>query len=137
MKKKLYALALTMLICLLILPACEVSASDTVKSLTRPYVGEYECVEARLGNHDFLEKYEYIKITLLDSENLEVSFKPKHGRKHSFESKYDVNEETREITGEIGIFGFKYREKIKIENGEFTITRNLLNRPLVLIFKMK
>lgn len=121
----------------MILPACEASMDDSIKSLTKPYMGVYECVEAKFGDTDLLETYEYVKITFLDTEKFEVSYKPKNGQKRAFESNYTVDEKTRELTGEIGIFGYKFREKIKIENGEFTITKTMMNKPLVIKFKMQ
>ena len=80
-------------------------ASGSVKSLTKPYIGEYECVEARLGETDLLEKYEFIKITLIDDKKMEIGFKPKNGSQRSFEGEYSVDSETREFTGEAGMLG--------------------------------
>lgn len=137
MKKKIFIATLILTLCLMILPACEVSMDDSIKSLTHPYAGEYECVEAKFGEKDLLESYEYIKITFLDAEKFEISYKPKDGQKRSFESNYTVDEGTRELTGELGIFGYKFREKIKIEHGEFTITKTMMNKPLIIKFKMK
>ncbi len=129
---------------LLLLPACSggqaSGASDksgSLKSITKPYIGEYECVEARLGNTDLLEKYEFITISLLDDKKLEVSFKPKNGNKKSFEGAYEVDPDTREFSGEIGILGVKFREKTKIENGKFTLTKLIFKMPLIMNFKMK
>ena len=121
----------------MILPACEASMDDSVKSLTKPYVGVYECVEAKFGETDLLENYEYVNLTFLDAKKFEISYKLKNGQKRSYESNYTVDEKTRELTGEIGIFGYKFREKIKIEHGEFTISRTVMNKPLYVKFKMK
>lgn len=111
--------------------------SSSVKALTAPYVAEYECVEARLGETDLLEKYDYIKITLLDKEQFEVSFKPKNGEKRAFKGPYSVDDKTREMTGEVGILGFKYREKVTVENGGFVISKNIGGRQLVMKFSVK
>jgi len=115
---------------LLLFPACDAAVNGSVKSLTHPYIGEYECVEGKLGEADLLEKYDYIKFNILDDKTFEMIYKQKEGN-------YSVNEETREITGEIGIFGYKFRESIKIEKGKFTITKNIMGKPLIIKFKMK
>lgn len=137
MKRKLFLVCIVLSLLLLVFPACEMDASGSVKSLTKPYIGEYECVEGKLGETDLLEKYEYIKITLIDDEKLEVNFKPKNGSHHSFEGEYTIDEATREFTGEAGILGYKFREQVIIENGEFVITKLIMSKPLVLKFKMK
>lgn len=142
MKKRFLFFTVIITLLLILVPACSASttangASGSLKAITKPYIGEYECVAARLGESDLLEKYEFIKITLLDDEKMEVSFKPKGGAKKSFEGGYKVNEETREFTGEVGIFGVKFKEATKIENGKFTLTKLIFNTPLIMNFKMK
>lgn len=144
MKKKI--LYITVILCLLLLltPACSSSQasatsdkSGSLKSITKPYIGEYECVEARFGDKDLLEKYDYIIISLVDDKKMEVSFKPKDGKKKTFEGAYEVNPETREFTGEVGILGVRFRESTKIENGKFTVTKLIFSMPLIMNFKMK
>lgn len=137
MKRKLLLVCVLLSVLLLVFPACDMETSGSVKSLTKPYIGEYECVEGKLGETDLLEKYEYIKITLLDDKKLEISFKPKNGNHHSFEGEYNVNSETHEFTGEAGILGYKFKEKVIIENGEFVITKIIMSKPLIMKFKMK
>lgn len=143
MKKKFLFFTLIITLILILVPACSASTTangtsgGSLKAITKPYIGEYECVSARLGESDLLEKYEYIKITLIDDKKMEVSFKPKGGSKKSFEGAYEVNEETREFTGEVGIFGVKFKEATKIENGKFTITKLIFKTPLIMNFKMK
>ncbi len=139
MKRKL---SITILICSLIsiltlLSACSVSATGSIKSITKPYIAQYECIEARLGTQDLLDKYEFIIITFLDAEEMELSFKQKDGEKKSYKGNYTVNPETREFSAEMGIFGHTFKESTKIEKGEFTITENILSMPLILKFKMK
>ena len=121
----------------MLLPACEINANGSIKALTKPYITEYECVEGYLGGEDLLKQYDFIKITLLNKEELEVSFKPKNGKKRAFKGAYQVDPETREMTGEVGVFGVQFREKIKIENGQFVIVRKILTKPLLLKFQTK
>ena len=139
MKKKLSILLLifSLLSILTTVSACSVAATGSIKSITKPYIAQYECVEARLGTQDLLEKYEFINITFLDAEEMELSFIPKDGEKKSYKGHYTVNPETREFSAEIGIFGHNFKESTKIEKGEFTVTQNILSMPLILKFKMK
>lgn len=137
MKKRILYIGVGLLSAMLILCACGMQATGSVKNLTRPYIAQYDCVYARLGDEDFLEKFDFIRITLLDSKKLEISFKEKDGEKQSYECAYQMDNETRVITADVGILGFPYKESAKIENGEFTINKNFLGRNLVLKFEMK
>ncbi len=120
-----------------LVPACTDGADSSVKSLTKPYIAEYTCVEAKFGEADLLKEYDFIKITLVNDEKLEISFKPKNGEKKIVEGTYSVDDETREITGNVWIFGVEHREKIKIENGGFTVVKTLMNKPLIFKFEIK
>ncbi len=137
MRKKILLAVLTVALFLVLLPACDAKAQGSLKSLTLPYIAEYECVEARLGEKDLLEKYEYIKITLLDKSEAEVSFKPKDGKKFAFTGEYTVDPETRVLEGEFGILGIRYKEKTTVRNGSFTIIKNLFGSTLYMQFKVK
>lgn len=140
MKRKLSLICAVCAVLILVLSslaACSVPTDGSIKSITKPYIAEYECVEARLGNLDLLEKYDYITITLLEKSEMLVSFKPKNGEKKSFKGEYTITPETREFTGTAGIFGAPVKETVKIENGSFTITRTVLATPLILKFRMK
>lgn len=137
MKHKKLLVVLLLLLTLLLFPACEIDAKGSIKSITRPYVAEYECVEARLGEENLLDRYDYIKITLVNKEELEINYKPKGGIKHSYSATYELNPDTKEFSGEIGILGFKFKEKTVIENGEFVIEKNILSKPLYVKFKAK
>lgn len=83
-----------------------------------------------------LAKHDFIYITLLDDKELEVSFKAKGGNKHSFKFPYEFNQETRELSGEAGILGYKFKEKVSIENGGFTISKALGPKQLIMKFKL-
>lgn len=135
-KFKIIALICLTILSLSLLPACSMDMDGSIKSITKPYIAQYKCVEARLGKDDLLEKHDFIYITLLDGKELEVSFKPKNGEKHSFKCPYSFNPKTRELSGEAGILGFQFKEKVIVENGEFTISKPLGGRQLVMKFQL-
>ncbi len=138
MKKKFLTVAVVLALALLcLLPACTDGADGSVKSLTKPYIAEYNCVEARFGEADILKNYDFIKITLVDDENMVISYKPKDGDKKTIEGTYSVDDETREITGNVWLFGAERREQIKVENGGFTVVKTIMNKPLVFRFEIK
>ena len=136
MKGKIFAILTLFLMCVLMLPACNIDKDQSVKAVTAPYVAQYECVEARLGETDILEKYDYIRIIFLDKQELEVNIKKTGGEKHSAKGSYTIDPDTRELTGEIGILGFKFKEKTVVKNGQFTISKNFGRKPLFVKFKI-
>ncbi len=134
MKKKLCAIILLAITACMCLCAFTFDANSSVKSLTKPYITTYECNFARFGDEDLLEKYDYLKITILDDKELEVSYKKKNGKRKVYVCDYEYNDETQKFEAEVGILGFKFKQSTKIENGKFTISMPLLGKPLVMVF---
>ncbi len=138
MKKRYLLLLLACLLCTLItLPACDAAADDTLKAITKPYIDEYECVDARLGEENLLKEFDYIIISLVDKQNLELSYKIKGGDKRVVKGTYSVNSKTREFNAEIGLLGYTFKEKTKIEKGQFVLELNLFSKPLYMKFRSK
>ena len=42
---------------------------STLKDIAKPYLGEYECKSAQLGEKDCLEQFSYVRLELKDAEN--------------------------------------------------------------------
>lgn len=137
MKRKISLLTVLFCAVLLLFPACGIDMQASIKTITKPYIAEYECVEARLGNENLLEKYEYFYITLVNSEELEISFREKDGKRTLLKGTYTIDPKTRELTGETGVIGFKFKETVIVKNGEFVIEKNLGPFPLYMKFKVK
>lgn len=139
MKRRLFIVIAIIALCLCILPACETSTQSftksSIKTITKPYIAQYECVEARFGEDNLLEYYDYIKIVLLNKNNLEVLYKLKDGEKTSITGNYEIDPETREIEAEIGILGYEFKEKVKVEKGEFVISHIVMKKELYMKFK--
>ena len=134
MKKKIFAVLLIAAILCTCLCAFTVDMNSSVKTLTKPYITTYDCTYAQLGKENLLEKYEYLKITILDDEKLEVSFKRKKGKKHVYTSDYSYNDQTCELKADIGIFGFRFRQATKIEDGKFNVSMPILGKQLIMRF---
>ncbi len=134
MKKKFIAVIFIAVAACMCMCAFTLDMNSSVKSLTKPYITTYDCTYAHLGNQDLLEKYDYLKITFLDDEKIEVSFKKKKGKKHSYISNYSYDDESGELKAEIGILGFKFRQATKIENGKFNISMPILGKQLSMVF---
>lgn len=141
MKRKFFIVLAILALCLCILPACKMDtesfARSSVKTITKPYIAQYECVEARFGEDNFIEYYDYIRVILLNKNKMELIYKLKDGDKKSVIGSYTIDPETREIDAEIGILGYKFKEKVKVEKGEFVISHIVLKKELYMKFQTK
>lgn len=139
MKRRLFVLLATLALCLCILPACEMDtesfAKSSVKTISKPYIAQYECVEARFGEDNFMEYYDYIRVILLNNTEIELLYKLKNGEKKSVIGSYTLDTATREIDAEIGILGYKYKEKVKVEKGGFVISHTIFKKELYMKFQ--
>ena len=135
MKKSVIISAILCVFLLTFLSACDMKNAGPLKSITRPYIAQYECVEAKLGDEDLLDKFDYIKITLLDKDNLELNYKPKDGENKTIESNYVFDVQSRTLTAEIGILGYTFKQSTIIEKGKFTISKSIGGKQLIMKFK--
>lgn len=120
------------------LTACNgVQADGSVKTVTRPYIAQYECTEAKLGDANLLNAFDYVKINFVNKDEFELIYKYKDGEKKTVSGNYSVDSQTRELTGDIGIFGYRFKEKVKIENGSFTVTKKIGDKQLFVKFEVK
>lgn len=137
MKKRLFVAGLLAALVITFACAFTIDENSSVKDLTHPYINSYECTRATLGETDLLEEYEYFRIIIGEGEELTVLFKQKGGKEHRYASTYKFDKDTHELTAEIGILGFTYRQKTIIENGKFTISMPILTKQLTMIFEAK
>ncbi len=138
MKRKLLLISVLFFLSLsiFILPACEAKAEGSIKDITKPYIAQYECVEAKLGDKDLLEEYDYIRIILVNNEKMQLVFKQKGEEKQIIDGSYALDLSTRELEGEIGILGYRFREKATVKKGEFTISKTIFTKQLYMKFKV-
>ena len=137
MKKRLFVAGLLATLVITFACAFTIDENSSVKDLTHPYINTYECTRATLGETDLLEEYEYFRIIIGEGEELTVLFNQKGGKEHRYASTYKFDKDTHELTAEIGILGFTYRQKTIIENGKFTISMPILTKQLTMIFEAK
>ena len=135
MKKRFIVITLLCTLLLSLLSACELKNAGPLKSITNPYIAQYECIEARLGEEDLLKRFEFITITLQNKENLELSYKPKDGEAKTIKSKYNFDINSRTLTSEIGILGYSFKQSTVIEKGQFTISKPIGGKQLIVKFK--
>lgn len=137
MKRKLLFIAVIFALFITILPACDAQKAGSLKVITRPYIAQYECTSATFGDDNLLEKFDYIEVNFLNKKELEIIYKIKSGNRKVIASTYEIDPETRELSAEIGIFGYSFRPTTKIENGKFTVMKTIGRKQLIMNFQLK
>lgn len=137
MKKRLLLVLTVVSIFCLFISGCDVTNQGSLKSITRPYIAQYECVSATLGGEDIKDRFECFEIVLKDKENFELVYQPKDGAKRIYKSKYEFNIKTRELTADISVLGYRFKPTVTVKNGQFTIVKQIGAKQLVLNFKAK
>ncbi|MDE6597920.1 MAG: hypothetical protein K2K60_04715 [Clostridia bacterium] len=138
MKKKiLFFVAAVCMLLPLFVCACDAREAGSLKSITRPYIAHYECTEATLGNENLLDKFEYINVVLVNKDTMQIIYKPKNGKKQINETKYTFDNKTHELSAEVGIYGFKFKQSTIVENGKFTVSKQIGAKQLIMKFKAK
>ena len=135
MKKRLFIYVVICTFLLTFLCACDMKNAGPLQSITHPYIAQYECVEATLGEEDLLKKFDYIKITLVNSDTMELNYKQKDGKNRTIKSNYNLDTKSRKLTAEIGILGYKIKQSAVVEKGKFTISKSIGGKQLIMKFK--
>ena len=135
MKKRLIIFVVLCTFLLTFLCACDMKNAGPLKSITHPYIAQYECIDAKLGEEDLLKKFDYIKITLVNSKTMELNYKQKEGKNKTIKSDYTFDTKSRTLTAEIGILGHTVKQSTVIEKGKFTISKSIGGKQLIMKFK--
>lgn len=132
--KKLF-LKSPILVGLLILTACFSNVKDkSLLDVTKPYLGEYGCKEAKLGNKDYLCKFEYVDLELKENKTFVLRYKTEDGKEESVKGEYRYDEEKQKLymTGKGG-----FKREFPLKNGELYITLPIGKETLRIIFSKK
>jgi hypothetical protein len=104
--------------------------------ITKPYLGEYECKEARFGAEDYLDRFSFITLELKADDTFLLSYCEKNGKKREIQGKYTYDDKMQEIT----LF-LNENEELKrtfpLKKGQLYITAQIGKQLLFLQFKQK
>lgn len=88
----LFALALA----LFAATSCDVNEMSTLRDISRPYAGEYQCKKLQLGGEDLLPRFEFIKLKLDAYGKFALSYADCEGGESGYSGGYRI--EDGEIT---------------------------------------
>lgn len=130
--KKIYLIFIS-LFALLLFSACD---KTNLKDVTKPYVGGYECISAKLNDTDYLSHFKYIRLQLENDDEFTLYYLTKQGYKGDEEGEYRYNKDKNSITF-YHIGDYVVHREFPIENGILYITLPLGAKTLALQFEQK
>ena len=101
--------------------------------VTKPYLGEYECKEVKLGEQDFLKLFSYIRLELKKEGKFSLCYKERGGKKKEIEGEYvyDPQQQTLNFLYE-GI-----QREFPLKEGKLSVFLPVNEKNLLLIFEQK
>ena len=110
--------------------------SHGLKDITKPYLGQYECKSATLGDKEYLESFSYIRLELKPDETFSLYYCPKDGKAKEEQGQYSYDPKTGELLLSIGR-NDEIKRKFPLKEGELTVSLRLGGKTLVMKFEQK
>ena len=120
---------------LLSLVALFPSKKGGLDDIAKPYLGEYECITAQIGEKDCLDKFTYIRLELKDEGEFVLDCKEREGKKRQIKGKYSYDKEKGVLTFTDQVGGFK--REFPLKKGSLTVSLPMAGKMLVLQFEQK
>ncbi len=111
-----------------------VCSSGSLTEIAKPYLGSYECTEAKLGATDLLGEFKEIRLELLDGENYQIVYLEKGQERKKVGGKYAFNQEKGVLTL-VDKGGFN--REFPFTDGKLTVSFPVGNRQAVIVFERK
>lgn len=106
----------------------------SLKEITNPHLGIYECKQAELSGKDYLEYFDYIHLELKPEGEFLLHYREKDGESKEETGKYEYDRETGTLT----ILGKgTFQREFSLKEGILTISVPLGAQTLTLTFEQK
>ncbi len=110
--------------------------NSTLKDITKPYLGEYECTQATLGDVDYLKEMKYIRLMLQKGDEFILSYCPQDKAEQTLKGSYKYDKDKQIIVLKLSN-GMCFERAFPIKKGEIYITVPIGALNLRLIFEQK
>lgn len=110
--------------------------NGSLKDITKPYLGEYECKSATLGKKELLDDFSYIRLELKADETFSLYYAFKGGEKKEATGRYQYDKEKKSITlvGE-GLGNREFKKSFPLDKGKILITFTIGGKMLIMEFE--
>ena len=119
--------------CLLCFPAC---TKGSLTEITKPYLGEYECESATLGEQDFLGEFSYLRLELKSDGEFILRYQTKQGKQGQETGQYEYDEHTQSIRF-VAKGQYELDRNFPVEKGEICLTIPIGKQILSIRFAQK
>ncbi len=109
---------------------------DSLKEITQPYLGVYECTQAQLNDTDCLSRFSYIDLELKTNDEFVLYYCEKNGERKQEEGKYHYDTVKQTLTLMGGAGGF-FKREFPFKEGVLTIHVRFGEQTLFLKFEQK
>ncbi len=107
-----------------------------LSDITKPYLGIYECKEARLGETDCLKNFSFIHLELKKDGKFIVHYQEEEEERKSLSGKYKYDK-GKEVLILQGFDGNFLKREFPLKNGELIVSFSLGEKTLTLKFEQK
>ena len=110
--------------------------NGSLKEITKPYLGVYECKNAQLGEQDLLAEFSYLHLELKDGGEFILYCAEKNGNKIKTRGKYAYDEKTQMLTMQF-IDGKCFKREFPLKKGKLVVSLPVGEKNLQLVFEQK
>ena len=119
--------------CLLCFPAC---AKGSLTEISKPYLGEYECESATLGEQDFLAEFTYLRLELKSNGEFVLRYQTKQGGQGQETGRYEYDDGAQSIRF-VANGQYQLDRNFSMERGEICLTFPIGKQMLSIRFAQK
>ena len=131
-----YAAAVLAVLFAVAFAGCNAAELSSLRSFSKPYVGAYECTEARFGGRDLLRDFPSLVLTLQEGGACVLEVVSADGRKRTAKGSYEYGEGDNILFTAV-VRGKKYSKNVVLDNGCFVIEQMFAGQKLFLKFEAK
>lgn len=104
--------------------------------IAKPYLGRYDCTDAKLGDEDLLTRFDDLKLELKNKGEYVLYYKEKGGKTRKVKGKYQYDKEKETLTLHLPYSTF-IRRAFPLKKGQLTVSVPYGDKILILQFEQK
>ncbi len=109
---------------------------STLPDITKPYLGEYECTQAILGDTDYLKTMKYIRLALNKNDVFVLTYCAQDTAQQTLKGTYVYDKKKEAIVLKLSDYN-SFERAFPLKNGEIYITVPIGAQTLRLKFEQK
>ena len=116
-----------------LLLACSFGGKGDLKEITKPYLGVYECTEARVGEREYLDRFSKLDLELKENGEFILYYCEKDGKPQTQTGRYEYDKESGTLT----LLGGGIKRAFPLQGGILTAVIPIGGQTIHLKFEQK